>query len=74
MGKLLRDDDVLGVGGCGIVTSEKIVHLFPKPNVMVSSGPSSSSGGRGETDGNADNGDGGEDGRAHILQIVTDAS
>ena len=48
MGKLLRDDDLLCVRGCGIVASENI-HLFTNPNAVVSSAPSSSSRGRGET-------------------------
>lgn len=69
MGKLLQDDSTLDE--CGVDASEKIVHLFPKPNVVINN----------NNDGNddddnyqssADNVDNSEEG-AHVPQIVLDA-
>jgi len=78
LGKMLDDGDtleecgVLSGGGGG--TGGPIVHLFPKPNVVVTRGgrepDGSSSGGDGDGDGD---GDGNRGGGAHVPQIYLDA-
>ncbi|KAL7555089.1 hypothetical protein ACHAWF_018802, partial [Thalassiosira exigua] len=76
MGKLLRDDATLGESG--IDEDDKIIHLFPKPNVVINAG-GGGEGSRGADDdrGEADDrdGDGGatEGGGAHVPQIILDA-
>ena len=65
MGKLLQDDETLGE--CGINESEKIVHLFPKPNVVINNNNN------GDDNGNEDNIMDNEGGGAHVPQIVLDA-
>jgi hypothetical protein len=61
MGKLLQDDATLDE--CGINASGKIVHLFPKPNVVINN-----------DNGDDENGDNVRtEGGAHVPQIVLDA-
>jgi len=62
MGKLLQDDVTLDE--CGINASEKIVHLFPKPNVVINNDN--------DDDENGDN-DVRTEGGAHVPRIVLDA-
>ncbi|KAL7443225.1 hypothetical protein ACHAXM_008854 [Skeletonema potamos] len=62
MGKLLQDDATLDE--CGINASEKIVHLFPKPNVVINNDN--------DDDENGDN-DVRTEGGAHVPRIVLDA-
>jgi len=82
MGKLLRDDATLGE--FGITEDDKIIHLFPKPNVVIHNNNSSSNntastnGNNDQSNGNSsgdnanNDGGGGAEG-AHVPQIVLDA-
>ena len=71
MGKLLQDDTTLNE--CGIDASEKIIHLFPKPNVVINNDNGDDGNYQSATN-NDGNGDGeGNEGGAHIPQIVLDS-
>lgn len=71
MGKLLQDNTTLNE--CGIDASEKIVHLFPKPNVVINN-DNEGDGNYQSASNNDGNGDGGgNEGGAHIPQIVLDS-
>jgi ubiquitin-like protein Nedd8 len=73
MGKLLQDEKTLGE--CGIDASDKIIHLFPKPNVVINastaSGDEESSGAQSNESNNPSGRRRGEG--AHVPQIVLDA-
>lgn len=72
MGKLLQDESTLG--DFGINENAKIIHLFPKPNVVINSSSSNDQDGQNndQTSTNAD-GEGGASEGAHVPQIVLDA-
>ncbi len=85
-GRLLNDDAVSLIS-LGIKKSRSIVHLFPKPRVVVvddstssgTSGTSGGTGGNGESSSNNDsnnnnNGDNHHSGGAHVPVIVMDQS
>ena len=74
MGKMLQDDATLDE--CGINASEKIVHLFPKPNVVINNHDNGDDGNYQSTsnnNGNGDNNVGTDEGGAHVPQIVLNA-
>lgn len=74
MGKMLQDDATLDE--CGINASEKIVHLFPKPNVVINNHDNGDDGNYQSTsnnNGNGDNNVGTGEGGAHVPQIVLNA-
>jgi len=64
MGKLLKDDMTLNE--CGINETNKIIHLFPKPNVIVNNS-STTDNNSGIDNDNAESPEG-----AHIPQIILD--
>ena len=75
MGKLLQDASTLGE--CGINEDGKIIHLFPKPNVVINSNTNNNNCEEGQTN-NSNNNNGGTDGTsttagAHIPQIILDS-
>jgi len=65
MGKLLKDDMTLNE--YGINESDKIIHLFPKPNVVVNNSSSTTDNNSGIDNDNAESPEG-----AHIPQIILD--
>lgn len=77
MGKLLRDDATLDE--CGIREDGKIIHLFPKPNVVINSSAAAGD----QSSSNASNATGDESGAnaepssasggAHVPQIILDS-
>ena len=71
MGKLLKDDATLNE--CGINASDKIIHLFPKPNVVINvdNGDDGNYQSNTNNNGNGDNED--NEGGAHVPQIVLDS-
>ena len=69
MGKLLSDESTLEE--CGIKESDKIIHLFPKPNVVITNEGGTGQGNDETND--EDNGEGTTEGGAHIPQIILDA-
>mmetsp|Transcript_20665 Transcript_20665/g.44864 ORF Transcript_20665/g.44864 Transcript_20665/m.44864 type:complete len:446 (-) Transcript_20665:259-1596(-) len=73
MGKLLQDDSTLE--DFGVNENDKIIHLFPKPNVVINTNSSSNNN---QDDGNNtqsnEDGEGGtSEGGAHVPQIILDA-
>ena len=70
MGKLLQDDATLDE--CGINQSEKVIHLFPRPNVVITDNTDDNDHqSNANNDGNEDTS--GAEGGAHVPQIVLDA-
>ena len=72
MGKLLQDDATLNE--CGINASDKIIHLFPKPNVVINDDNGDDGNYQSNTNNNNGNGDNEDnEGGAHVPQIVLDS-
>jgi len=71
MGKLLQDDATLSE--CGINASEKIIHLFPKPNVVINNDNGEDGNYQSTTNNNGSGDNEGTEGGAHVPQIVLDA-
>eukprot|EP00986_Skeletonema_menzelii_P017011 scaffold17011_cov175-Skeletonema_menzelii.AAC.1 len=71
MGKLLQDDATLNE--CGINASEKIIHLFPKPNVVINDDNGDDSNYQSNTNNNGNGDNEGNEGGAHVPQIVLDS-
>eukprot|EP00559_Dactyliosolen_fragilissimus_P009819 CAMPEP_0184874008 /NCGR_PEP_ID=MMETSP0580-20130426/42156_1 /TAXON_ID=1118495 /ORGANISM="Dactyliosolen fragilissimus" /LENGTH=563 /DNA_ID=CAMNT_0027376973 /DNA_START=94 /DNA_END=1785 /DNA_ORIENTATION=+ len=85
MGRLLKDEDALEE--CGINEDEKIVHLFPKPNIIITNSSSSEANSSNTSPSNNNNlqnttnnnntihdNSNSDDNAAHVPQIVIDAS
>ena len=71
MGKLLQDNATLE--DCGIKEDGLIIHLFPKPNVVISSSSTSINDGQTSVNNNDDDDDDeNENNGAHIPQIILD--
>ena len=73
MGKLLQDRSTLEE--CGIEESDKIIHLFPKPNVVITNNDEANNqtaedGGNNDAD---DDNNANNNGGAHVPQIILDA-
>mmetsp|Transcript_30116 Transcript_30116/g.54576 ORF Transcript_30116/g.54576 Transcript_30116/m.54576 type:complete len:438 (-) Transcript_30116:51-1364(-) len=71
MGKLLQDESTLG--DFGINENGKIIHLFPKPNVVINTSSSSDGDGNQTNNTNDDGEEGASEGGAHVPQIILDA-
>ncbi|KAL7491353.1 hypothetical protein ACHAWT_000726 [Skeletonema menzelii] len=71
MGKLLQDDATLNE--CGINASEKIIHLFPKPNVVINDDNGDDGNYQSNTNNNGNGDNEGNEGGAHVPQIVLDS-
>lgn len=63
MGRLLQDPQTLK--DCGIDESDKIIHLFPKPQVVISNNNAAANTGEGEDQSPSEG--------AHVPQIIVDA-
>ncbi|KAL3757532.1 hypothetical protein ACHAWU_010164 [Discostella pseudostelligera] len=74
MGKLLQDS--LTLGECGINEDGKIIHLFPKPNVVITNSnceEGQSNNNNSDSDGSAQNTAADNTTGAHIPQIILDS-